>query len=134
MQDTSSPEFIKVQGAPRPRGPFSHAVRAGDFLFVSGQGPIDLQTDAFSFGDIAHETRLTLECIRHILSGCEASMDDVVKCTVYLTDPEDFAGMNTVYQEYFPRTAPARTTIQAGMVAKVMRIEIDCIAYAPRAA
>lgn len=133
MQDTSAPEFIKIPGAPNPRGPFSHAVRAGDFLYISGQGPIDLQIDAFSFGDIAHETRLTLECIKHILLGCDALMDNVVKCTVYLTDPDDFEGMNAVYREYFPRTSPARTTIQTGMVARVMRVEIDCVAYCPRA-
>lgn len=125
-------EFLRVPGSPKPRGPFSHAVRAGDFLFVSGQGNIDLQTDQFSFGDIAHETRLTLECIAHILRGCGGSLDDVVKCSVFLTDPADFAGMNDVYGEYFPRTAPARTTVQAGMVAKTMRVEIDCIAYLPR--
>lgn len=132
MKDAPTLEFIKVAGAPNPRGPFSHAVRAGDFLFISGQGPIDLQSDAFSFGNIAHETRLTFECIKHILLGCDASMDSVVKCTVYLTDPDDFEGMNAVYREYFPRTAPARTTIQTGMVAKVMRVEVDCVAYCPR--
>ena len=125
------PEFIRVKGAPAPRGPFSHAVRAGDFLFISGQGPIDLATDQFSFGDIAHETRLTLECVKYILDACGASMEDVVKCSVFLTDPEDFAGMNAVYQQYFPNTAPARTTVQAGMVAKIMRVEIDCVAYVP---
>lgn len=127
----TKPQFIRVNGAPCPRGPFSHAVRAGDFLFVSGQGPIDLETDKFSFGDIQHETRLTLNCVKHILEGCGATLSDVVKCSVFLTDPEDFAGMNEVYQEFFTGTAPARTTIQTGMVAKVMRVEIDCIAYIP---
>jgi 2-iminobutanoate/2-iminopropanoate deaminase len=127
----SSPEFRQVPGAPRPRGPFSHAVRAGDFLFVSGQGPIDLGTDQFSFGDIRHETRLTLECVKHILEGCGASLHDVVRCSVFLTDPDDFAGMNEVYGQYFKDTAPARTTVQTGMVAKEMRVEIDCIAYLP---
>lgn len=127
----SKPDFIRVPGAPEPRGSFSHAVHAGDFLFISGQGPIDLSTDQFSFGDIRHETRLTLECIRHILHGCGATMEDIVKCSVFLTDSEDFAAMNEIYQQYFPTTAPARTTIQAGMVAKVMRVEIDCIAYLP---
>ena len=125
-------EFIEVLGAPKPRGPFAHAVRAGDFLFISGQGPIDLQTDEFSFGDIGHETRLTLECLAHILRECGGSLDDVVKCSVFLTDPADFVGMNEVYSEYFRHTAPARTTVQTGMVAKIMRVEIDCIAYLPR--
>ncbi|MEO6924684.1 MAG: RidA family protein [Bryocella sp.] len=125
------PQFIRVASAPQPRGPFSHAVRAGDFLFISGQGPIDLTTDQFSFGDIRYETRLTLECVRHILTACGATIEDVVKCSVFLTDPEDFTGMNEVYQEFFPTTAPARTTVQTGMVAKIMRVEIDCIAFLP---
>ena len=129
MKDSA--KFMLVNGAPAPRGPFSHAVRAGDFLFISGQGPIDLTTDQFSFGDIAHETRLTLECVAHILHGCGASLDDVVKCSVFLTHAEDFSGMNEVYAEFFSDNAPARTTLQTGMVAKEMRVEIDCIAYAP---
>ena len=125
-------EFYKVPNVPAPRGPFSHAVRAGDFLFVSGQGPIDPNTDQFSFGDIQHETRLTLDCVRRILEGSGATLKHVVKCSVFLTDPEDFAGMNEVYATYFPDAAPARTTVQAGMVAKVMRVEIDCVAYLPQ--
>lgn len=125
-------EFHNVPGAPAPRGPFSHAVRAGDFLFISGQGPIDLETDQFSFGDIRHETRLTLECIRTILEGCGATLRNVVKCSVFLTDPADFSGMNEVYAEYFPSSPPARTTVQTGMVAPVMRIEMDCVAYLPQ--
>lgn len=124
-------QFIRVASAPQPRGPFSHAVRAGDFLFISGQGPIDLATDQFSFGDIRYETRLTLECVRHILSACGATMEHVVKCSVFLTNPEDFPGMNEIYQEFFPTTAPARTTVQTGMVAKIMRVEIDCVAFLP---
>ena len=129
----AKPQFINVPHAPQPRGPFSHAVRAGDFLFVSGQGPIDLSTDQFSFGDIAHETRLTLECVKHIVEGCGGTLADIVKCSVFLTNPEDFARMNEVYREYFTETAPARTTVQTGMVAKVMRVEIDCVAYLPDA-
>lgn len=125
------PEFRTINGAPSLRGPFSHAVVAGDFIFVSGQASIDLKTDEFSFGDIRHETRLTLNCVRHILEGCGATLSDVVKCSVFLTDPEDFEGMNEVYREYFTDTAPARTTVQTGMVAKIMRVEIDCVAYAP---
>jgi len=127
----NTPEFLTVSGAPSARGPFSHAVIAGDFIFVSGQAAIDLETDAFSFGDIRHETRLTLNCLRHILEGCGASLSDVVKCSVFLTHPEDFDGMNEVYREFFTDTAPARTTVQTGMVARVMRVEIDCVAYAP---
>ena len=125
-------ERIVPAGCPSPRGPYSLAVRAGDFIYVSGQGPVDPATDQLSFGDIAHETRLTLANLRRILEGCGASLADVVKCTVYLTDHREFAGMNAVYAEFFGDAKPARTTVEAQMVAPPMRIEIDCIAYKPR--
>jgi 2-iminobutanoate/2-iminopropanoate deaminase len=122
---------LSPPGVPSPRGPYSPAVRAGDFLFVSGQGPVDPATDQLSFGDIRHETRLTLGNIRRILEGCGASMADVVKVCVYLADAREFAAMNDVYAEFFNDAKPARTTVEAQMVAPPMRIEIDCIAYKP---
>jgi 2-iminobutanoate/2-iminopropanoate deaminase len=125
-------ERIRPAGVPSPRGPYSPAVRAGDFIYVSGQGPVDPATDQLSFGDIAHETRLTLGNIQRILAGCGASMSDVVKCTVYLADAREFAATNAVYAEFFGEGKPARTTVEAQMVAPPMRIEIDCIAYQPR--
>ena len=125
-------ERIRPAGVPSPRGPYSPAVRAGDFIYVSGQGPVDPATDQLSFGDIAHETRLTLGNIQRILAGCGAAMSDVVKCTVYLADAREFAAMNAVYAEFFGQGKPARTTVEAQMVAPPMRIEIDCIAYQPR--
>lgn len=125
-------ERIRPAGVPSPRGPYSPAVRAGDFIYVSGQGPVDPATDQLSFGDIAHETRLTLGNIQRILAGCGAAMSDVVKCTVYLADAREFAATNAVYAEVFGEGKPARTTVEAQMVAPPMRIEIDCIAYQPR--
>jgi 2-iminobutanoate/2-iminopropanoate deaminase len=125
-------ERISVPGAPVPRGPYSPAVRAGDFIYVAGQGPIDPTTDQFSFGDIRHETRLVLENIRRILEACGASMSDVVKCSVFLLDGNDFAAMNEVYAEFFGEAKPARTTVEAKFVAPKMKIEIDCVAYKPR--
>ena len=73
-------ERITPPGAPTPRGPYSHAVRAGDFIYVSGQGPIDPETNHFSYGDIRHETRVVLNNILRILAGCGASAKDVVRC------------------------------------------------------
>jgi len=125
-------ERIRPAGVSSPRGPYSPAVRAGDFIYVSGQGPVDPATDQLSFGDIAHETRLTLGNIQRILAGCGAAMSDVVKCTVYLADAREFAATNAVYAEVFGEGKPARTTVEAQMVAPPMRIEIDCIAYQPR--
>ena len=124
-------ERITPPGSPVPRGPYSPAVRAGDFIFVSGQGPIDPATDQFSYGDIKHETRVTLTNIQRILEGCGASMADVVKCSVFLVDGRDFGAMNEVYNEFFGAAKPARTTVEVKFANPTMKVEIDCVAYKP---
>jgi 2-iminobutanoate/2-iminopropanoate deaminase len=106
-------ERITPPGVPKPRGPYSPAVRAGDFIFVAGQGPADPVTNQMSFGDIKHETRIVLNNVKRILEGCGASMADVVKCSVFLRDGKDFAAMNEVYAEFFGEEKPARTTVEA---------------------
>ena len=125
-------ERLTVPGAPAPRGPYSPAVRAGDFIFVAGQGPVDPATDQFSYGDIRHETRLVLENIRRILAACGATPADVVKCSVFLLDGRDFGAMNEVYAEFFGDAKPARTTVETRFANPQMKVEIDCIAYKPR--
>lgn len=125
-------ERITPPGVPIPRGPYTPAVRAGDFIFVAGQGPIDPAINKMSYGDIRHETRRVLNNIKTILEGCGASMEDVVKCSVFLVDGNDFAAMNEVYAEFFGNAKPARTTVEAKFVAPPMKIEIDCIAYKPK--
>lgn len=122
-------ERLFMPGAPAPRGPYSHAVRAGGFIFVSGQGPTDPDTNEMSFGDIKHETRIVLDNIRRILEGCGATMADVVKCSVFLSDGKDFSAMNEVYAEFFGQDKPARTTVEAKFAEPRMKVEIDCIAY-----
>jgi 2-iminobutanoate/2-iminopropanoate deaminase len=125
-------ERITPPGVPAPRGPYSPAVRAGDFIYVAGQGPIDAATQQMSFGDIRHETRLVLNNIQKILEGCGAAMADVVKCSVFLSDGRDFAAMNEVYAEFFGAHKPARTTVEAKFAIPEMKVEIDCIAYKPK--
>lgn len=125
-------ERLTPEGVVRPRGPYSPAVRAGDFLFVSGQGPVDPATDQMSYGDIQHETRLVLNNIKRILEGCGASARDVVKCSVFISDGRDFAAMNQVYAEFFGDARPARTTVEARFADPKMKVEIDCIAYLGR--
>lgn len=125
-------ERLTPPGVPAPRGPYSPAVRAGDFIFVSGQGPIDPATNRLSFGDTRHETRLVLSNIRTILEGCGASMSDVVKCSVFIADGRDFAAMNEVYAEFFGDQKPARTTVEAKFVIPEMKVEIDCVAFKPK--
>jgi 2-iminobutanoate/2-iminopropanoate deaminase len=116
---------------PTPRGAYSPAVRAGDFIFVSGQGPIDPVTDKFSPGDIRHQTRQTLANIQLILEACGATLKDVVKCSVFLKDAGEFQQMNEVYAQFFPEDRPARTTVEAKFHTQDMLVEIDCIAYKP---
>lgn len=125
-------ERIFPSDSPRPRGPYSPAVRAGDFVFVAGQGPIDPATNEFSFGDIQHETRVTLTNVQRILEAAGASMADVVKCSVFLKNAGDFDAMNAVYAEFFGETRPARTTVEAKFANPTMKVEIDCIAYKPK--
>ena len=125
-------ERISPPGVPTPRGPYSPAVRAGDFIYVAGQGPIDPATQQMSYGDISHETRLVLTNIQKILEGCGASMADVVKCSVFLSDGKDFPAMNEVYAEFFGAAKPARTTVEAKFANPQMKVEIDAIAYKPK--
>ncbi len=124
-------ERLVMPGAPTPRGPYSHAVRAGDFVYVSGVGPLDPATNEFTFGDIRHETRVVLQNIQSILEGCGASMADVVKCSVFLADRNDFSAMNEVYGEFFGQAKPARTTVQVVLPVEGMKVEIDCVVYKP---
>jgi len=125
-------ERINPPGVAAPRGPYSPAVRAGDFIFVSGQVPVDPATGQLINSDIATETRQVLNNIKSILEGCGASMADVVRCGVFLLDGQDFAAMNTVYTEFFGDVKPARATVVAGFAATGMRVEIDAVVYKPR--
>jgi 2-iminobutanoate/2-iminopropanoate deaminase len=127
----SEPKSIQVDDAPTPKGAYAQVVRAGDFLFVSGQGPIDPKTEEFVFGDIKQQTLLTLENVERVLQGCGASRADIVRCGVFLADAADFNAMNEAYASFFADRKPARTTVQVGMVEPGMKVEIDCIAYRP---
>src|ERR1039458_55821 len=123
-------ERIYPPGIAAPRGPYSPAVRAGDFIYVSGQVPVDPATNTAVAGDVKVETRQVLNNVRRILEGCGASLGDVVKCTVFLADVKDFAGMNEVYTEFFGEAKPARTTIAvAALPLPGAKVEIDAVAY-----
>lgn len=125
-------ERLSPPGVAMPRGPYSPAVRAGDFIYVSGQVPVDPLTNQTVLGDIRQETRQVLNNIMRILEGCGATRADVVKCQVYLTDVKDFAAMNEVYVEFFGEAKPARTTIGvAGLPLPEAKVEIDAVAYKP---
>ncbi|MCU0227475.1 MAG: RidA family protein [Bryobacterales bacterium] len=125
-------ERITPPGLPAPGAPYSYAVRAGDFIYVSGQAPIDLDSGLFVLGSIEDETRLVFRNVQRILAACGATLNDVVKCNVYLREAErDFAAMNAVYVEFFGTIRPARTTVGASFGAPGMQIEVDVVAYKP---
>lgn len=124
-------ERIFPSDTPKPRGPYSPVIRAGDFVFVSGQGPVDPVTDKMSYGDIQHETHFVLNNIKRLLEAAGASLGDVVKVSVFLKDGADFPAMNEVYREYFGEQRPTRTTVAVAFSDPVMKIEVDCIAYKP---
>jgi 2-iminobutanoate/2-iminopropanoate deaminase len=113
-----------------PRLPFSPAIRAGDYIFVSGQlGHTDAQGGEVK--GIEAQVKQCLENMKKVLAAADASLDDVVKVTVFLRNEKDFAKMNEVYQGYFTKDRPARSTVIAGLALPSMLIEIDCIAYSP---
>jgi 2-iminobutanoate/2-iminopropanoate deaminase len=124
-------ERLSPPGVPAPRGPYSPAVRAGGFIYISGQVPVDPATQQVVPADIRTETRQVLNNIRRILEGCGAGLPDVVKCCVYLADGKDFAAMNEVYTEFFGETKPARTTVACQFAIPNIKVEIDAVAYKP---
>jgi 2-iminobutanoate/2-iminopropanoate deaminase len=125
-------ERLTPPGVPAPRGPYSPAVRAGDFIFVSGQVAVDPVTNELKTGDIQHETRMVLNNVKLVLEGAGATLGDVVRVGVYLGNGADFAAMNEVYSEFFGDAKPARSTIVCGFAAAI-KVEIDCVAYKAQA-
>ncbi|MEK6781174.1 MAG: Rid family detoxifying hydrolase [Bacteroidota bacterium] len=111
-------------------GAYSDGVLAGGFLFVSGQASVNFKTSSFELGTIEEETIRTLDNIKAIIEKAGATMDDVVKCTVHLSDIRDFAMYNKIYSEYFKGIKPARTTVQS-VLAENIKVEIDAIVKMP---
>ena len=110
--------------------PLSPAVRAGDFIFVSGQVPV--QPDGtMAGGGIETQTRQVLENVRAALALAGATMDDVVKTTVWIEDARDFSGMNKVYGSFFSKEPPARTTVESRLMLDI-KVEIEAVAYLPQ--
>lgn len=121
-------EAVSTNQAPRAIGPYSQAVRAGGLLFVSGQIPLDPATGSVTDPDIAAQTHRVMQNLRAVLEAAGASLDSVVKTTIFLTDLSDFGIVNDVYGGYFTPPAPARATVQVARLPRDVRIEIDAIA------
>ncbi|MCC6900829.1 MAG: RidA family protein [Polyangiaceae bacterium] len=124
-------QVISSPRAPAAIGPYSQAVASGDWLFLSGQIPIDPSTGELVTGDIELETRRVLDNLGFVLEAAGASFSDLVKTTIYLTELGDFAAVNRVYAERFGDSPPARATVQVAALPKGARVEIDGIARIP---
>lgn len=121
-------EIISTDKAPGAIGPYSQAIKVNGMLFCSGQIPIDPATGEFVSGGVADQTERIFKNLVAVLEAGGASLDDVVKTSVFLADMGDFASMNEVYGKYFDTNKPARATVQAAGLPKGALVEIDCIA------
>ena len=121
-------EAVRTSAAPRPAGPYSQAIRAGDLVFVAGQRPQDPVTGQMTDG-IGAQTGQVLQNVRSVLEAAGCTLADVVKVNVYLADLRDFDTFNAVYREFFSEPYPARTTV--GSALRGMLVEIDVIASVP---
>jgi 2-iminobutanoate/2-iminopropanoate deaminase len=125
------PQFLNSPRAIELDRPFSEAVRAGDFLFLSGQLGDVPQTGKLAEGGLEAEARQTLTNVKRVLEANGASLSDVVKCTVFLADIAEWPAFNTIYRQFFQKPFPARSALAASGLAMNARVELECIAYVP---
>jgi 2-iminobutanoate/2-iminopropanoate deaminase len=119
---------IHTDHAPKAIGPYSQAIRVGDFVYTAGQVPIVPATGDLIAGEIEAQTRQALTNIKAVLEAAGSGLDKVVKTTVFMTNLGDFARMNGVYAEFFPSNPPARSTVQVAALPKGAMVEIECVA------
>ncbi len=124
-----SKKIIKTSDAPQAIGPYSQAVEAGGFVYVSGQIPIDPKTGNVVQADIKGQTKTVMDNARAILASAGCTMSKVVKVTIFIKSMNDFAAVNEVYGGYFPVDPPARATVEVSRLPKDVAIEMDFIAY-----
>ena len=123
-------EIIATDRGPKAIGPYSQAIRANGFVFVSGQIAFDPATSQLVEGDVAKQTERVLQNLKSIVEAAGSSLEKAVKCTVFLKDMGDFAAMNEVYARHFPSAPPARSTVEVARLPRDVRVEIDLIALA----
>ncbi|NMB99208.1 MAG: RidA family protein [Thermoanaerobaculaceae bacterium] len=124
-------EIISTEKAPGAIGPYSQAVKAGSFLFCSGQIPINPDTKEIVEGGIEEQTKMALENLKAVIEAGGSSLSNVVKTTVFLKDMNDFAKMNGVYATFFKENPPARAAIEVARLPKDVLVEIEAIVYCP---
>lgn len=121
-------EIVSTDRGPKALGPYSQAIKANGFIFVSGQGSVDPATGKLVEGDTARQTERALENLKAILEASGSSLHKAVKATVFLKDMNDFAAMNAVYARFFPQGPPARSTVEVARLPLDLRVEIEMIA------
>ncbi len=121
-------KVIQTDKAPKAIGPYSQAIQAGNFLFLSGQIPLEPKTGELVKGDIGQQTKQVLENIKGLLGSQNLGMEDVVKVTIFLKDIGNFNRVNEVYATYFPPPAPARSTVEVSRLPRDVEIEVEAIA------
>ena len=122
---------IQTNAAPAAIGPYSQAIQAGDFIFYSGQIPLDPESGTMVEGGIVEQTRQVMSNMKAILSASQRDFSDIVKTTIYLTDLADFATVNEIYGEFFTDVPPARACVQVAALPKGAKVEIEWIAAVP---
>jgi len=123
-------DVISTSDGPKAIGPYSQAIKANGFVFVSGQVAIDPVTNTLLSGDIGFQTDRVLKNVRGILTAAGSNLEKVVRATVFLKNMNDFAAMNEVYGKYFTSAPPARSTVEVARLPKDVLVEIDVIALA----
>jgi 2-iminobutanoate/2-iminopropanoate deaminase len=123
-------QVIATEKGPKAIGPYSQAIKAGGFVFLSGQVAFDPATGHLVEGDVAKQTARVLENLKAIAEAAGSSLEKAVKATVFLKDMNDFAAMNEVYAKYFSKEPPARATVEVARLPRDVRVEIDIIALA----
>jgi len=125
---TVAHKVVQTGDAPEAIGPYSQAIRVGNFLFTSGQIAIDPGSGQLIIGGIKEQTTRVLENLKAVLEAGSSSLANVIKTTVYLSDMNDFAQMNEIYAQFFGEGKPARSTVEVARLPKDVKVEIDAIA------
>jgi len=121
-------EYIRTDKAPKAIGPYSQGIKVGDFIFVSGQIPVDPNSGELVKGDIREKTKRVLENLKAVLESAGSSLEKVVKVTVFVKDINNFTAINEIYSEYFKEHKPARSFVEVSNLPKMVDIEIEVIA------
>ncbi|MEE9512607.1 MAG: Rid family detoxifying hydrolase [Anaerolineales bacterium] len=121
-------KVVVAERAPKAIGPYSVAIRAGNFVFASGTIGVDPATGEFAAGGVEGQTRQALKNLGEVLKAGGSTLEQVVKTTVFMQDMAEFALMNTVYAEFFPNESPARSTVEVAALPKAAAVEIEAIA------